>query len=221
MPSIQTHKDAETRSVGALWNSLSQLKRQLMKPRHHFHKQQWWWWSILIAVITWPSVKTCWLTKTDILPLIKCTLKKQKNKNPQYGSRELRILMRFRCGCERRHIQQKEEDYSSLHSWSPYGRAESNCWTFALDKTKSDTNEWPLRFNSEYGCLIIPPLILCLWKTVHWRPTRRAAFSFSKNRNKNWTIVFWGSDGTGSDHSRKQHLALLGRQKNTPKPHMG
>lgn len=29
----------KTAWVGALWNSLSQLKRQLMKPRHHFHKQ--------------------------------------------------------------------------------------------------------------------------------------------------------------------------------------
>lgn len=39
VPSIQTHKDAETQSESALWNNLSQLKRQLMKPRHHFHKQ--------------------------------------------------------------------------------------------------------------------------------------------------------------------------------------
>lgn len=68
--------------------------------------------------------------------------------------------------------------------------------------------------STQYGCLIIPPLILWLWKTVHWR---RAVFSLSKNRNKNWTVVFWGSDRTGSDHSRELHLASLETQKNTPK----
>lgn len=117
---------------------------------------------------------------------------------------------------KRRCIQQQSEDYSSLHSWSPYSWAQSNCWTFALDKTKSETNERPLRFNSEYCCLIILPLILCLWKTVHWRKANkeRDAFYPSKNRSKNWMVVFRGE---WPDRFRTFKRATLGITWNTEK----
>lgn len=160
--------------MGALWNSLSQWKCQLMNLRHHFHQR---WWSNLIAVITWPNVKPCWLTETDIL-LNKRTLKQTK-KTPTWQPWSTTFSESW-CNSDvavkRCHIQQKSEDYSSLYSWSPYDWAESNCWTFALDKTKSDTNERPLWFNSGYSCLIIPLLIPCMWKTVHRRLTRRTVF---------------------------------------------
>lgn len=83
---------------------------------------------------------------------------------------------------KRCHIQQKSEDYICLHSWSPLGRAQSNCRTFALDKTKSETNEQPLRLNSECGCLTIPSLILCLWKTL----------KAVKESSKIGRLCFWG-----------------------------
>lgn len=120
---------------------------------------------------------------------------------------------------KRRCIQQQSEDYSSLHSWSPYSWAQSNCWTFALDKTKSETNERPLRFNSEHCCLIIPPLILCLWKTVRWRKANkeRDASYPSKNRSKNWMLVFRGGEWPDRFRSFKRATLKWAALRNTEK----